>query len=108
MDIYKEYDKKLKEINQTVKKTTSKAKSKKSNPFGYGTIAGGLYDLTGGDISKMGVKNKQAEGVKKAYDKQSEVDLNEDAMFTGNPYFDIGLAMGRSRKKKMKAAKKQK
>lgn len=63
------------------------------------------------DYDMIPFRNSQIENQKKAYDaqekKENGIDIGESSMFTGNAWFDIGLALGRARTKKLKSNSKK-
>ena len=92
-------DKTIQAANKAVKGRMSElkreeeiAKSAIRNPF---TSLKGIKE-------QLPFKNSQVENRDKAYKKEidKKVNIGEDGMFTGNAWFDTGLAMGRRAKKK--------
>lgn len=81
-------DKTIRQANKAVKDNTS------------------FFSYKGMDFNVMPFKNSQIEKAEGAYAKQQEkdeeVNLGENSMFTGNAWFDIGRSIALKRKSKGK------
>ena len=66
--------------------------------------------LTSLEMDRLPIRNSQLKNRNKAYTaqdrKEKGVDIGDASMFTGNAWFDIGLALGRKHKAKTQSKKK--
>lgn len=90
-------------LNDKTDKTKPK-KMEKMPSLGFKPMIAGL------EMDKLPIRNSQIKNRNKAYTaqerKEKGVDIGDASMFTGNAWFDIGLALGRKKKAKTQSKKK--